>query len=99
MEGDTIKVKILEGGKTAKEINPLGEEPKRFTNYGQGCVATTVEWDLWQSSQNKLRTFEIIEVYVYTGDGCHDILSIEECELEPLESYAQIISENKIRIL
>lgn len=55
------KIEILEGGKTAREVNPFGEEPDKLAWLANKFV-TTIKWDKWQEAESKLRTFEIEEI-------------------------------------
>lgn len=47
---ETIKVKINPDSKTAREVNPLGDEPSPYF---------AVKKHNWQEAESKLREFEI----------------------------------------
>lgn len=59
----TIDVIILKGGRTAKEINPLGDKPQREIRMRYMTKDLKESFkratDEWQEAENKRRTFEI----------------------------------------
>jgi len=103
---ETIKVKILEDGKTAREVNPLGEKPKTINNFPLGLINTikfnTKKVKEWQEAEQKLRTFEIVEIALKEPNGEIYIseISDDRYSLVPNSLHtAQILETGKIRII
>lgn len=66
MEKEKVKVLIIIGDKTAKEINPLGKKsPAKFFN------------KKWEKAEEKCRTFEIENCIISFGKaGCEFLAEI-----------------------
>jgi hypothetical protein len=91
---DTITVKILSGGRQAREVNKLGKEPRKSTWMATKFV-TTIEWDRWQEVESKLRTFEIVPYAYPLDDEPKTKFELEENSIH----QAKVLDNGKILIL
>lgn len=102
---ETVTVRILEGGRTCREINPYGEKPfvyrtkmRQLLKNDKRFQKTNKDLHEWQEAENKLRTWEVANVeyhagnplvYVFDKDANGKIFKL----LEPEETFkAQIIN-------
>lgn len=106
-EGKYIKVKILEGGKTAGEVNPFGKKPNYDSscfNGGNKIFHISYERNKWCEVESRLRTFEIEEIFEgYAKEIIHKSRGLyfaEICqELIGKIKFAEILPNGKVRIL
>lgn len=91
---EKIKVVILEGGNTAKEVNPFGKpEIIKEINSEHWAVIRDLQnshLNQWQEAESKLRTFEI-ELHENTWPSC--------CYESGKIFEAEVINDKQIRIL
>lgn len=96
---EQIKVKILSGGVRAREVNPFGEKrPEVFINDGLKFISNR-NLKIWEEAQNNLRTFEIENFKGIYDDGNIDYQDAVAYYKFGQIVDAQIISDNKIRII
>lgn len=104
MKNEPITVVILPGGTTCKELNPLGEEPMKYTWLATKFV-TTFEWDKWKAAEDNLRTLEIEFpefVMDYNGNVFETVIvrTFTRTEIYKVnEKYKATISNGKAVIL
>lgn len=99
MQKELVTVRILEGGKTCREVNPLGEEPKKhLSSWTSPRFKYTNKWIKWQEAESKLRTWEIevelskIHYKMWVGTRWEYILNPVKGGIENSIHKAQIIN-------
>lgn len=93
---EIVKVKILSGGATAIEVNPLGEKPKWKYYFGEKPRRLEDQKiEKWEKAESKLRTFEIDFSMV---DNSKKKLLRDGYFVDSIHS-AEVLESGKVRIV